>query len=517
MIAAPFDPTLWERLQTEVTFVDRPLQTLPVIAPFTGGVLARIPCAGEADVEHAVARARAAQPEWAALSCARRARIFLRFHDLLLERQDQVLDLIQWENGKARLHAFEELIDTAVVARYYARHSSRLLAPRRRRGATPLLTKTWEFRVPVGVVGFISPWNYPLTLAISDAIPALIAGNTGVLRPDPQTSLTALWAVALLREAGLPRDVLGVVTGDGPALGAALGARVDYIMFTGSSRTGRIVGRQAAERLIGCSLELGGKNPLLVLEDADLPAAIDGATRASFVGAGQVCISVERLYVHQSVYGQFLQGFEERARDLKLGPGLDYSIEMGSLTNAAQLARVQEHVADALAKGATLVAGGRPRPDLGPFFYEPTILTGVRPGMKLFEEETFGPVVAVYPFESEDEAIRLANATCYGLSASIWTRNHTRGLNLARRIQAGGVNINEAYAATWGSTDAAFGGMKQSGLRPRHGSEGLLKYTETQTVALQRGYPLGPRGDAAAYARLMTRMVKWMKRIRIMG
>ncbi len=307
-------------------------------------------------------------------------------------------------------------------------------------------------------MGFIVPWNDPLSLAVTDAIAALIAGNTGVLRPDPQASLTALWAVALLREAGLPTDALTVITGDGPSLGQAVAARADYVMFTGSTRTGRLLGRQTGERLVGCSLELGGKNPLIVLADADLDAAVEGATRGSFAGAGQVCVSIERIYVHRSLHDRFLTRFVARAQALKLAATLNWSAKMGSLAGPRQIQRVEEHVADALARGATLACGNRPRPDLGPCFYEPTVLTGVRPGMKCFAEETFGPVVAVYPFDTEDEAVELANAVNYGLSASIWTRHPRAALGLARRIQAGSVNLNEAYAAAWGSVDSAIGG-----------------------------------------------------------
>jgi succinate-semialdehyde dehydrogenase/glutarate-semialdehyde dehydrogenase len=512
MLTEMLEPGLWERLQTVITLVDKLHGTLPVCAPFTGCCIADLPRGTEEDVELALNRARAVQPEWAARSCAERGRVFLRFHDLLLDRQDEVLNLIQLETGKARRHAYEEVLDTAIVARHYAHHSAALLRAHRRRGALPLFTKAWECRVPIGVVGFIVPWNYPLTLAITDAIAALMAGNTAVLRPDPQSSLTALWAVSLLREAGLPTDVFGVVTGEGPALGQALAARADYVMFTGSSQTGRIVGRQAAERLIGCSLELGGKNPMIVLADADLTAAVDGAIRGCFVGAGQVCVAAARVYVHHSLFSQFVERFAARAKALKMGASFDYSVEMGSLTSERQLGRVEEHVADALAKGARLVAGGRPRRDLGPFFYEPTILMDVGPEMKVFAEETFGPVVSVYSFDTEEQAVELSNAGSYGLSASIWTRDSRRGIRMARRIQAGSVNINEAYAAAWGSTDSPAGGTKQSGLRPRHGAEGLLKFTHTKTIALQWGFPLGPRRDAEAYARWMTRLVKLLKR-----
>ena len=233
-----------DRLLAQIALAHGPHESIVVRAPYTGAEIGSIPAGTVADLELAVTRARAAQPAWNARTFADRARIFLRFHDLLLERQNEVLDLIQWETGKARRHAFEEILDTAIVTRYYARRAHGLLKARQRKGALPLLTRTREIKYPVGVVGLIVPWNYPLNLAVTDAVPALMAGNTAVLKPDVQTSLTALWAVDLLREAGLPPDVFGVVTGDGPLLGPALGDRVDYIMFTGSTRTGRLVARR---------------------------------------------------------------------------------------------------------------------------------------------------------------------------------------------------------------------------------------------------------------------------------
>jgi succinate-semialdehyde dehydrogenase / glutarate-semialdehyde dehydrogenase len=486
------DQELLRRLRRHVVLAPGERRAIHLTAPFTGERLGWVPQGTPADVEEAIRRARAAQGAWAATSFAERRRIMLRFHDLVLELQDQGLDLIQLESGKARTHAFEEIADTAVVARHYAVRAERHLRPKWRRGLFPGMTLVWEHRHPVGVVGFVSPWNYPLNLAITDAIPALMAGNTVVLKPDHQTSFTALWVVDLLFRAGLPRDALCVVTGHGPELGPTLVGGVDFVMFTGSTRTGRIIAGQAAERLIGCSLELGGKNPMIVLEDADLERAVDGALRGCFVGAGQVCISIERIYVHEALFDRFLERFAEGARRLRLGAEIGYGPEMGSLSSVRQLETVAEHVRDAVAKGATLVAGGHPRPDLGPCFFEPTILTDVREGMMAFAEETFGPVVAVYPFETEDEAVRLANASSYGLNASVWTADLARGRAIALRIQTGSVNVNEAYAAAWGSADAPIGGFKESGLGRRHGAEGILKYTESQTVAAQWGMPIAP-------------------------
>ena len=518
MTAAGSAPPL-EGLLPGLTIGPGPHEKIEVRAPFTGGLIGAVPAGRADDVERAVGLARAAQGGWAARSYGGRARVFLRFHDLLLERQEEALDLIQIETGKARAHAFEEVLDTAVVARYYARRAKRFLRPRRRKGALPVLTRTVEVRAPVGVVGFITPWNFPLTLGITDAIAALLAGNAAVLKPDPQTSFTALWALQLLREAGLPRDVFGVVTGDGPTAGQALTERADFLMFTGSNRVGREIAAKAGARLVGCSLELGGKNPLIVLADADLQSAAAGAVRACFVGAGQVCISAERIYVHEAVYASFLEMLVERTRKIRLGAAFDYSAEVGSLTTAAQLQRVEEHVRDAVAKGASIAAGGCRRPDLGPLFFEPTILTGVREGMKVFAEETFGPVVSVYSVAREREAVAYANDTPYGLSASIWTRDARKGARLARAIRAGSVNVNEGYAAAWGSVDSPIGGMKESGLRPRHGSEGILKFTEPQTIAVQRWMPIAPSHgmSQAFFARWMTRMVRILRRTPWLG
>ncbi len=472
-------------------------ESLPAYAPFTGERLGAVPRASDADVRDAVARARRAQRAWAARPAAERAAVLLRFHDLLLAEREVGLDLAQLETGKARRDAFQEVLDVANVARYYGVRAPGLLAPRRRRGAYPGLTRTWELHHPVGVVGVIAPWNYPLNLPVTDSLPALAAGNAVVLKPDHATSFTALWAAELLYRAGLPRDVMPVLTGEGPVVGPALIDVVDYVMYTGSTRTGRVVAQQAAARLVNASCELGGKNPMLVLADADLSAAAEGLARGAFVGAGQVCISVERCYVLRPVYDAFSRLAVERTRRLTLGASLGWDVDVGSLSGPRQLATVAGHVEDARAKGATVLAGGRARPDLGPYCYEPTIVEGAAPGMLLYAEETFGPVVALYAVDSEDEAVERANDTAYGLNASIWSRDARRAVRLAARVRSGSVNVNEVYAATWASVDAPIGGMGVSGLGGRrHGAEGLLKYTETQTIAAQRGSPISGPADA---------------------
>jgi len=504
-----------EPLLAWVTLADPNRPRVDVLAPFNGKPLGQIPLCEPADVELAIRRARDAQRTWGARSARERARVLLRFHDLLLDRREQALDLVQLESGKARRHAFEEILDTALVARHYGIHAPRYLRPKRRQGAIPVFTTTLELHHPLGVVGVIAPWNFPLILGITDVLAALAAGNAVVLRPDEQSSLTALWAVELLYRAGLPDQVLQVVTGRGPILGPALIAGVSFLMFTGSTRTGRAVATQAAERLIGFSLELGGKNPMLVLDDADLDAAVDGAVRGSFVGAGQVCVSFERIYVHESLYERFAARFVERVKSMKLSASLDYDGDIGSLTVPRQLIAVEEHVRDALAKGATLLTGGRARPDIGPLFYEPTVLAGVTPAMQLYADETFGPVVALYPFSGDDDAIARANDTRYGLNGSVWSRSTRHALTVAKRLQVGTVNVNESYAATWTATSAPIGGMKESGFGRRHGREGILKYTETQTIAEQRGLPLAPVPGMSehTYGRMMPALLRLMRRL----
>ncbi|MEE1928001.1 succinic semialdehyde dehydrogenase [Streptomyces sp. TRM 70351] len=485
-------------------------------APLTGERLAELPESAPEDVTAAYERARAAHHAWAARPARERAAVLLRFHDLVLRRQAEVLDLIQLETGKARLHAHEEVLAVCLAARHYGRKAPGYLAPKRRQGAVPGLTRTRELRQPRGVIGMISPWNYPFELSVGDALPAFAAGNAVLMKPDTETALTALWARDVLIEAGLPADVWQIVIGEGPVIGASVVDHGDYLSFTGSSATGRQVAQRAAARLVGCSLELGGKNPMIVLPDADLDKAAAGAVRACFSSAGQLCISIERLYVHASVADAFLERFVARTRAMRLGASLAYGADMGSLVSENQLRIVTRHVEEAVAKGATVLAGGQARPDIGPLFYEPTILDGVEPPMAVCTEETFGPVVSVYRFFDPDEAVTMANATPYGLNSSVWSGSARTARAVAARLRTGTVNINEGYASAYGSVQAPMGGMGESGIGRRHGSEGILKYTEAQTVAEQRLLPMAPSFGMSdeQYAALMSRSLRALKAFR---
>lgn len=506
------EPALARRLTGRAVTGPRP-EHLTTRTALTGAPIAGLPLSTPHDVDVAVAAARTAQRAWARTSMERRERVLLRLHDLVLDRQVELLDIVQLESGKARRHAFEEVMDVAISARHYGRRAAAYLRPRRHLGAIPVLTRSTEHHRPRGVVGIVSPWNYPLSLSVTDALPALMAGNAVVLRPDPQASLSALYGLELLLDAGLPEGVLQVVLGDGASVGQAVVDTADYVCFTGSTATGRRVAESAARRLVGFSLELGGKNAMYVADDAPLCRAVDGAVRGCFSSAGQLCISAERLLVHDAVYDRFVPRFVDAVSCMRLGTALEFGYDMGSLVSQAQLDRVNEHVEDARAKGAAVLAGGHARPDLGPFFYEPTVLSGVTAAMACRDEETFGPVVSVYRVSSDEEAVALANDTAYGLNASIWTKDVARGRAVAARIRTGTVNVNEAYAAAWGSVGSPMGGMKDSGIGRRHGAEGILRFTESQNVTVQHLAGISPpRGVSdQAFARALTVSLRAMK------
>ncbi len=485
------------------------------VSPVNGQPLGDVPKSTTADVEAAFKRARRAQVAWAETSLEERSAIMLRLHDLVLERQDEIIDLICWESGKARKHAFDEPLHIALTARYYARTAHEHLDSRRVAGVVPGLTRVEVNRIPKGVVGIISPWNYPFTMALCDGLPAIMAGNAVVAKPDAQTMLTALYGLELMREAGFPEDLWQMVAGPGRDVGTDIIERADYVCFTGSTATGKVIAQKCADRLIGCSLELGGKNPVLVLRDADIDRAAEGAVRAAFSNAGQLCVSMERMYVADQVYDRFVAAFVDRVNAMALGATPDWGVDMGSLISQEQLDTVVAHVEDARAKGVSVLTGGRARPDLGPFFYEPTVLEGVSPDMTCFGDETFGPVISLYRFHDEADAIARANDGEYGLNASIFSQDGPRARAIARQIMCGTVNINEAFGATFASIAAPMGGMRESGMGRRQGAEGILRYTESQAVATQRLIRFAPMLGMSdqQYAKIMTLNVRLMTRL----
>jgi len=341
-------------------------------------------------------------------------------------------------------------------------------------------------REPYGVIGIVSPWNYPFSTPATEGLAALVAGNAVVIKPSEFTPLAALGLASLLHQAGVPSDIFQVVVGDGSTGAALVEASIDKIIFTGSVRTGKRVAETAAKKLLPVVLELGGKDPMLVLEDADLDVVTSAALWGGFMNAGQTCLSVERCYVARSLYEKFLPAVVEKTRKLRVGNGMDPETDIGPMIHEQQLRVVEAHVADAVARGARLLAGGRRLPELGPNFYAPTVLADVTHEMLIMREETFGPVLAVMPFATDDEAVRLANDSEFGLAASVWSSDRRRGEALAPRIHAGTVMVNDVVSC-FGISEAPHGGVKSSGLGRAHGRLGLeemvrIKYVDSDLL-----------------------------------
>ena len=488
----------------------------PIIAPFTGEVLYDLPTSTPGDVADAANAARVAQLAWLKLGFAERRRILLKAHDRLLADRERLLDVLQTETGKTRGQAFEEVFQGGNATRYAALSARRVLATRHRRGGIPLVFSTRVSYKAKGIIGVITPWNYPLSLALMDIVPALATGNGVVQKADNQGALTILATRRAFIDAGVPAALWAVVAGDGTDIGNAVVDAGDYVCFTGSTATGTRVAQRASGRLIGASLELGGKNPMIVLDDVKPAQAAANAVYSCFSSMGQLCVSIERIYVEKGVADEFTKAFVARVASLVPGAALDYTTDVGSLTNAAQLDRVKAHVDDAVAKGATVLTGGKARPDLGPYFYEPTVLANVTSDMACYAGETFGPVVAIAVVDSVDDAVTISNATEYGLNASIFSGSKARARRIADQINAGSVNINEGYRASFSSIDAPMGGMKKSGLGRRNGREGLLRFVDSRTVAEATGLMTLPRTGAefAKLAGVMELLLKSLKAIR---
>ena len=461
------------------------VQWIEVRNPATGEPVGRVPATAPDDVPAIVARARAAQEKWRATPFADRARVLQRFHDLVLSRTDQLLDTIQSESGKARRDALGEVLTVAGTARHYLIHGEGYVRDRSVRAAIPGITSASVIYKPRGVVGMITPWNFPLLLGVADALPALLAGNAVVTKPAEMTPLSTMLGIELLVESGLDPDLMIAVNGKGSVVGRELIDHVDYVGFTGSTQTGRAVAQQAGERLIPCSLELGGKNPMIVLEGTSIDAAVTGLMNGAFCNSGQTCISIERVLVQDSIWDEFVSRAIDRTRELTIGWSRGWDMDMGSLISEEHAATVLDHIADATQRGATVLAGGKGgsdiNPDLRGSFVEPTLLTDVTEDMRICREETFGPVAALYRVADAEEAIALANDTEYGLNAAVWAGSTRRAREIARQLDVGSAGINSTLLI-YNTFHAPMGGVGNSGIGRRHGAAGIRRYMSEESI-----------------------------------
>jgi succinate-semialdehyde dehydrogenase/glutarate-semialdehyde dehydrogenase len=437
-----------------------------------------------ADVRAAVERARKAQPEWAALSFDQRGRYLERAVKLLLERQDDFLDAILGETGKPRAEALASEIVTACDSlQFYAKRAKRILTDR----TLPLhLLKTKRLRIcyePLGVVGIITPWNFPFVLALNPTAQALVAGNAVVLKPSEVTPASGQLVAELFESVGLPEGLLSVVQGDAETGAALLESGVDKISFTGSVATGRRVAETCGRHLVPCTLELGGKDPMIVCEDADLDRAARGAVFGAFSNSGQVCTSTERIYVVDDVADEFTRKVLQETAALR--QGVEGEFDVGAIIRAEQLDVIEAHVRDAIERGARLLAGGRRNPACTGLFYEPTVLTDVTHEMDVMREETFGPVLPIMRVRNVEEALAFANDSAYGLNANVWTRNKRQGLELAKRLESGCVVVNDCMV-TYAIPESPFGGMKQSGIGRVNGEAGLKGFYQERSIVIDR-------------------------------
>jgi acyl-CoA reductase-like NAD-dependent aldehyde dehydrogenase len=461
-------------------------EDIPVENPATGEIVATVPDLGAVAVSEMAALGRAAQPGWEAFGFEGRGRILSRAQKWLMDNAGQVISTIISETGKTFEDAsLAEISYGGNAFGFWAKQAPEYLADERVKSGQ-LLVKGKKLILryrPLGLIGVIGPWNYPLTNSFGDCIPALAAGNCVILKPSEVTPLTSLLMAEGLRECGLPEHVLQIATGRGDT-GAALVQEVDMIMFTGSTATGRKVAEAAARRLIPASLELGGKDPMIVLSDADLERAANFATYYSMQNAGQTCISIERVYVEEPVYDEFVEKVSNKVRALRVGePHGPGSVEVGAITFPPQLQTIEDHVADAVDKGARVLAGGHTVQGGRGRFYQPTVLVDVDHSMKIMTEETFGPTLPIMKVADADEAVRLANDSPYGLGSSVFSKDTERGEAIARRLETGAANVNDAMI-NYTVLELPMGGAKASGLGSRHGAGGIRKYCSQQAIVV---------------------------------
>lgn len=460
-------------------------QTIKSYAPSTGELIGEVPVFGPEEVRQVVARARAAQESWGLLSVGERCRRLGWFKEALVTRAEEVADLLSRETGKPRIEALtHELVVVADLVGFYAKRAPEYLAPHELDLHLLKQKKAYVHHPPLGVIGVLSPWNFPFSIPVGDVVAGLVAGNAVVLKPSEMTPLIALRAKEIFDDAGLPPDLFQVVTG-GPQTGAALiDAGVDKIVFTGSVAGGRKVAAACGERLIPCTLELGGKAAAIVCEDADLERAARAIVWGGFANNGQVCVSVERVLAVDAIHDKLAERVVELASKLRQGDPQTEEVDLGAITFPRQIEVAEKLIADAVGKGATVRVGGK-RPTRPGQFFEPTVLTGCTEKMDVMREEIFGPVVPIMRVRDESEAIRIANDSPLGLAGYVFTRDGERGRRLAEQIRAGSVQINDVLT-TYAIAEAPFGGVKASGIGRVHGREGLLSMCETRVVSYER-------------------------------
>jgi succinate-semialdehyde dehydrogenase/glutarate-semialdehyde dehydrogenase len=452
--------------------------------PATGETLRKLDSADERELNALVARARVAQPAWRKTPIGHRLSILQRFQQLLTNQKSETARTITLEAGKP---IGEALLTEVLVALDTTRfllqeaHSFMRDEPVSHGSLATKAKRGRIIREPYGVIGIISPWNYPFSIPATETLAALVTGNAVVLKPSELTPLSSLLVADLLAKAGLPTDVLQVAIGDGTTGAALIESEIDKLVFTGSFATGKRIAQIAAKRLLPAVLELGGKDPMIVFENADLDVASSGAIWGAYVNAGQACLSVERCYVQRSIYEKFVVACVEKTKQLRVGNGMEATTDIGPLIHERQLRTVEEHIEDARSRGARILCGGERLQSLGPNFYAPTVLADVTHEMRVMREETFGPVLPIMPFDSDDDAARLANDSPYGLAASVWTTDRTRGEILARQINAGTVMINDAVSC-FGISEAPHGGVKASGMGRTHGRWGLEEMVRVKYV-----------------------------------
>jgi acyl-CoA reductase-like NAD-dependent aldehyde dehydrogenase len=478
--------TVEQQLPQSENGIARAGEPIPVENPATGQTIATVPDLDAGTVKEMAARGRAAQPGWQAFGFDGRGRVLLRMQKWVMDNAEQIVSTIVSETGKTVEDAqLAEISYGGAAFGFWAKNAEKYLRDERVHSSS-LFVKGKKLILrykPLGLIGVIGPWNYPLTNSFGDCIPALAAGNSVILKPSELTPLTSLLLAEGLRECGVPENVFHVATGRGQT-GAALIQEVDMIMFTGSTRTGRKVAEAAARRLIPASLELGGKDPMIVLADADLERAANVATYYSMQNSGQTCVSIERVYVEEPVYDEFLAKVTDKVRALRQGSpaGGPGSVEVGAMTFPPQVDIVEEHVNDALAKGAKAIVGGHRGQGPGHFF-QPTVLVDVDHSMKIMTEETFGPTLPIMKVKDAEEAVRLANDSAYGLGGSVISKDTARGEQIARRVQSGAVCVNDAII-NYAALELPMGGAKASGLGSRHGAGGIRKYCSQQALLI---------------------------------